>query len=640
MLINAHKNQRIYNLLALFFIYPMTTTTNQPKQNQALDEVTIRFAGDSGDGMQLTGTQFTNTTALFGNDLSTFPDYPAEIRAPLGTVPGVSGFQIHFGSKPIYNPGDYCDVLVVMNAAALKANLKHLRTGGLVIANLDGFDTKNLRLAKIAQNPLTDTTLENYQVIEIDITKLTHDSLDGSGLTTKEIERCKNMFVLGLLYWLYHRPTEGTIKRLQAQFASKPHLAEANIKVLNAGWNYGETTEVFTTQYTVAPAKMKAGNYRNIMGNLATTYGLIAAATKSNLPLFYGSYPITPASDILHELSKHKNYGVKTFQAEDEIAAITATIGAAYGGALAITGSSGPGIALKTEAMGLAVMIELPLVIINVQRGGPSTGMPTKTEQADLFQALYGRNGEAPIPVVAPQTPSDCFNMAFEACRIALQFMTPVFFLSDASLANGAEPWRYPNADDLPDIQIKFAEYDPEQPFLPYKRNADGVRQWAIPGTPQLQHRVGGLEKEHETGNISYDPQNHELMTRLRAEKVANIAHHIPLQQIEIGSDTGKVLVLGWGGTYGAIKAAVTELIADGHSVAQAHIRYLNPLPKNLGEILQNFDTVLIPELNGGQLVSIIRDKYMINAVAYNKIQGLPFSKIEIIEKIMEILKK
>ena len=608
------------------------------KENQNLDEVTIRFAGDSGDGMQLTGTQFTHTTALFGNDLSTFPDYPAEIRAPQGTVPGVSGFQIHFGSKPIYNPGDFSDVLVVMNAAALKANIRNLKKGGLIIANIEGFDVKNLRLAKVAQNPLEDDSLNDYQVIKVDITDLTTECLKDSGLTTKEIERCKNMFVLGLLYWLYHRPTEATIRRLRAQFASKPHIAEANIQVLKAGWNYGETTEVFTTQYTVQPAKMRAGTYRNIMGNPATSYGLIAGATKANLPLFYGSYPITPASDILHELSKYKNFNVKTFQAEDEIAAVTASIGAAYGGALAITGSSGPGIALKAEALGLAFMIELPLVVVNVQRGGPSTGMPTKTEQADLLQALYGRNGEAPIPVVAPQTPSDCFNMAFEACRIAIEHMTPVFFLSDASLANGSEPWCFPDEKDLPQIKVAFAQHDPEKPFLPYQRNEKGVRPWAIPGTPQLEHRVGGLEKENETGNISYDPINHELMTQLRAKKVANIAHHIPLQHIEGGKDTGKILVLGWGGTYGAIKAATTELIAQNYDVAHAHLRYLNPFPLNLEEILRNFDTVLIPELNCGQLVKVIRDKYNINALAYNKIQGLPFTKAEIITEILRII--
>lgn len=607
-----------------------------------LEEVTIRFAGDSGDGMQLTGSQFTNSTALHGNDLSTFPDYPAEIRAPQGTIAGVSGFQIHFGNKAIYTPGDACDVLVAMNAAALKANLKLLKKSGMIIANSAGFDAKNLRLAKLESNPLLDEKLlADFQLIEIDITKLTKECLKESGLGSKIIDRSKNMFVLGVLYWLYNRPLEGTIKRLERKFSKKPEIAAANIKVLKAGYNYGITTEVFTSQYQVDPAQMKAGKYRNITGNMATAIGLIAGTRKANLPLFYGTYPITPASDILHELSKHKNYNVKTFQAEDEIAAITAAIGASFGGALGITASAGPGIALKQEALGLALMMELPLVVVNVQRGGPSTGLPTKTEQADLMQALYGRNGEAPIPVLAPQTPSDCFYMAFEACRIAIEHMTPVMFMSDAYLANGAEPWRFPKAEDLPEIKVEFAQKkNSEEAFLPYARNEKLARPWAIPGTRGLEHRLGGLEKEHETGNVSYDPENHEKMVKIRQEKVSRIADYIPLQNIELGKDAGKVLILGWGGTFGVIKAATQNLIEKGYEVAHAHLRYVNPFPKNLGDLIQNFDQILIPELNDKQLVHLIRTKFLVDAIPLNKIQGLPFTTSEIEEKVLEMLGK
>lgn len=607
----------------------------------ALEEVTIRFAGDSGDGMQLTGTEFTSATAVLGNDLSTFPDYPAEIRAPIGTVAGVSGYQIHFGSKPIYNPGDACDVLVVMNAAALKANLHHLKKGGMIIANLSGFDAKNLKLAKYPEGfqPLDDPRLASYQLVSIDITKLTKTCLQDSGLSNKEIERSKNMFVLGLLYWLYNRPMAGTIKQLERKFKHKPEIANANKAVLNAGWSYGETTEVFPNQYLIGPAKLEPGKYRGVTGNHALALGLIAAGVKSGLPLFYGTYPITPASDILHELAKHKAFGIKTFQAEDEIAGIGAAIGASFGGNLGITASSGPGIALKTEALGLAFMLELPLVVINIQRGGPSTGLPTKTEQADLLQAYYGRNGEAPIPILAPCTASDCFNIAFEACRIALKHMTPVFILSDAYLANGAEPWRYPAADDLPTIAVNFAKVESGSTFMPYGRNQDLVRPWAIPGTPSLEHRIGGLEKEHLTGNVSYDPQNHEFMVKLREEKVARIAEHIPLQNVELGADAGKIAVVGWGGTYGILKTAVSDLIKEGIDVSLIHIRYLNPFPKNLGDLLAGFDVVIIPELNNGQLVKIIRDKYLIPAIALNKIQGQPFTTSEIKAAVLANLK-
>lgn len=623
---------------SIFQIY--RRMASQPTQ---LDEVTIRFAGDSGDGMQLTGMQFTQTTALFGNDLSTFPDYPAEIRAPQGTIAGVSGYQIHFGSKPIHNPGDVCDVLVVMNAAALRANLKHLKPGGTLIANKDGFDNKNLRLAGLddARNPLTDGTVESYQVFEIDITKMTREALKESGLGTKEIDRSKNMFVLGLLYWLYNRPMENTIQELKSKFVKKPDIAEANIKVLNAGWAYGETAELFPNRYQIAPAKLKPGRYRGIMGNQATAIGLVAASQKARLPLFLGSYPITPASDILHELSKYKNFDVRTFQAEDEIAGITSAIGAAYGGHLGVTTSSGPGVALKTEALGLAFMLELPLVVCNIQRGGPSTGLPTKTEQADLLQALYGRNGETPIPVVAPCTPSDCFTMVFEAARIALEHMTPVFFLSDAYLANGSEPWRFPAPDDLPEIKVQFAKQDAEGGrHKPYQRNNDLVRQWAIPGTPGLEHRIGGIEKEDVTGNISYDPLNHERMVKTRAEKVKRIALNIPLQTVDQGPESGKLLLLSWGGTYGIIKAAVADLLEEGYQVAHVHLRYLNPFPRNLGEILCKYEKVLVPELNNGQLIKVIRDQFLVPAQGLNKIQGQPFTTTEIKDKVREVLKE
>lgn len=616
----------------------MSTITQQEKK-----DVVILFAGDSGDGIQLTGTQFTNTAALFGNDVSTFPNFPAEIRAPQGTLAGVSGFQLHFGSVEINSPGDVCDVLVVMNAAALKANLRQLKKGGTIIANTDGFDPKNLKLAKYPDsvNPLTDGSLAQFQLLSIDVTKLTRNALSGSGLTTKETDRSKNMFVLGFICWMYNRSLDPTIEFLNEQFRKRPELAEANIKVLRAGYHFGDTTETPMTRYEVKPAALPAGTYRSITGNQGTALGLIAAAKKSGLSLFFGGYPITPASDILHELSKHKNFSVKTFQAEDEIAGITSALGASFGGSLGVTASSGPGIALKTEAIGLATMLELPLVIINVQRGGPSTGLPTKTEQADLLQALYGRNGECPVPVISASVPNDTFDVAYEACRLAVEHMTPVFLLSDGYIANGAEPWRFPSAASLQPITVRFAKNDLQagEKFLPYKRDEKLVRAWAIPGTKGLEHRVGGIEKEHETGNISYDPENHEFMVKMRAAKVEKIADYIPLQQIDSGAAKGKVLVLGWGSTYGSIRSACREAREEGFEVSHAHLRYLNPFPKNLGELLKGFEKVIVPEINNGQLVKVIRDRFLIDAIPFNKIKGLPFSTGELKDKIKEVLK-
>ncbi|MGI9138960.1 MAG: 2-oxoacid:acceptor oxidoreductase subunit alpha [Sediminibacterium sp.] len=612
-------------------------------QNEViLQDVVIKFAGDSGDGMQLTGQQFTNNTALLGIDLATFPDFPAEIRAPLGTVPGVSGFQIHFSSNRVYTPGDVCDVLVAMNAAALKVNLKSLKKGGKIIANIEGFDTKNLRLAAYADgvNPLEDGSLDGYELVKVDVTKLTREALkEYTELGNKERDRAKNMFVLGLIYWIYNRNLDTTIEFLKDKFGKKPTIFNSNVDVLKAGYFYGETAELFTTRYKVEKSKMEAGQYRSIMGNQALSMGLIAGAQKSGLPLFLGSYPITPATDILHELSKYKNFGIRTFQAEDEIAGIASAIGASYGGAIGLTTTSGPGMALKTEAMGLAMMLELPLVIVNIQRGGPSTGLPTKTEQSDLMQAYYGRNGEAPIPVIAASTPSDCFQMAFEAVRIALQHMTPVILLSDGYIANGAEPWKFPNASDLPKIEVQFktALDEGESKYLPYKRNEKLARPWAVPGTPGLEHRIGGLEKQAETGNVSYDSENHEFMVKTREAKVEKIADYIPLQTIDSGKEKGKVLVLGWGSTYGTIKSAVQELNEKGREVSHAHIKYMRPFPKNLGDILKNFETVLIPEINNGQLIKIIRDKYFIDAKGYNRIMGSPIAKHELVAEIEKL---
>lgn len=609
---------------------------------EKLEKVTILFAGDSGDGIQLTGSQFTNNTALYGNDLSTFPDFPAEIRAPLGTLAGVSGFQIHFGSTDVYIPGDQCDVLVVMNAAALKKNLSRLKDRGTIIVNTSGFDKRNLRLAGIKDeaNPLLNNSLEGYKLHEFDLTKLTRESLKESPLGTKDRDRCKNMFVLGFVYWMYNRPMDSSVDFLKSKFPHKPDILAANLTVLKAGYHFADTCETFSNRFEVKPAKMPSGSYRNIIGNQATALALIAAADKSKLPLFYGGYPITPASDILHELSKHKNFGIRTFQAEDEIAGICAAIGASFGGSLAVTASSGPGIALKAEALGLVMILELPLVIINVQRGGPSTGLPTKTEQADLLQAIYGRNGEAPIPVLAACSPSDCFDMTYEACRLAVEHMTPVFLLSDGYIANGAEPWLYPKASDLSDINYRFEEenHQNEKPFLPYKRDEKLVRSWALPGNKGTEHRVGGLEKDNVTGNVSYDPDNHEYMVKIRAEKINRIADYIPLQELDAGSENSEMLVLGWGSTYGAIKTAVRSLREEGIDIAHAHLKYILPMPKNLADILSCYKKILIPEMNNGQLIKLVRDQYLVDAKPLNKIKGTPFESREIKKGIQNML--
>ncbi len=611
------------------------------RKQEVLQDVVIKFAGDSGDGMQLTGSQFTNNTALLGIDLATFPDFPAEIRAPQGTLPGVSGYQLRFSSNHIFTPGDECDVLVAMNAAALKTNLLGLKKGGKIIANVDGFDSKNLRLANYPDgiNPLDDGSLDNYEVIRMDVTKMTREALKEIQMGTKEKDRAKNMFVLGFLYWMYNRSMENTIKFFHDKFGKKPEILESNIKALQAGYNYGDTTETFTTTYKVEKAKMQAGVYRSIMGNQALAFGLVAASQKSGLPLFLGSYPITPASDILHELSKMKSFGVRTFQAEDEIAGICAAIGASYGGSLGVTTTSGPGMALKAEAMGLAVMLEIPLLICDIQRGGPSTGLPTKTEQSDLLQAYYGRNGECPMPIVSASTPSDCFDAVYEAVRISVQHMTPVIFLSDGYIANGAEPWKFPKTSDLPSIEVNFKkELKTDEPqFFPYNRDEKLVRPWAVPGTAGLEHRIGGLEKQNITGNVSYDPDNHQLMVKIRQEKVDKIAQYIPEQTIDNGPEKGKLLILGWGSTYGAIKSAVVELLAEGYSVAHAHLRYLRPFPRNLGQIINNYEHVLVPEINNGQLIKIIRDQYLVDAKAYHKIMGVPITKTELMMKVKEL---
>jgi 2-oxoglutarate ferredoxin oxidoreductase subunit alpha len=612
------------------------------RKDELLQDVVIKFAGDSGDGMQLTGSQFTNNTALLGMDLATFPDFPAEIRAPQGTIPGVSGFQLRFSSSPVYTPGDDCDVLVAMNAAALKTNLKAIKKGGKIIVNTDGFDAKNLRLANFAEgdNPLENNALDNYEVIRMDVTKMTREALKDFTMGTKEKDRAKNMFVLGFLYWMYNREMDSTVSFLKEKFGKKDDILNSNMKVLQAGYNYGDTTETFTTRYKVEKAKMVTGNYRSIMGNQALSYGLIAASQKSGLPIFLGSYPITPASDILHELSRHKNFGVRTFQAEDEIAAISSAIGASYGGSLAITTTSGPGMALKAEAIGLAVMMEIPLLIINVQRGGPSTGLPTKTEQSDLMQAYYGRNGECPMPIVSASTPSDCFGAAYEAARISLQHMTPVILLTDGYIANGAEPWKYPTSADLQEITVNFKKglAEDEEKFLPYKRDEKLARPWAIPGTPGLEHRVGGLEKQDVTGNVSYDPDNHQHMINVRQAKVDMIANYVPDQTLDSGPSKGKMLVIGWGSTYGSIKSACADLRAEGYEIAHAHLRYIRPFPKNLGEMIKSYDKLLVPEINNGQLVKILRDQYMVDAIPHNKVMGIPITKSELIAKVKTII--
>lgn len=609
---------------------------------EIVQDVVIKFAGDSGDGMQLTGNQFTVNSALLGLDLATFPDFPAEIRAPVGTLPGVSGFQLHFSSHPVFTPGDECDVLVAMNAAALKVNLKSLKKGGKIIVNTDGFDSKNLRLANYPDgvNPLDNHSLDGYEVLKMDVSRLTREALKEFTLGTKEKDRAKNMFVLGFLYWMYNRTLNNTIDFLKEKFAKKPEILESNIKVLQAGYHYGDTTETFTTRYQVDRARMEPGTYRSIMGNQALALGLVAASQKSHLPMFLGSYPITPASDILHELSRYKSFGIKTFQAEDEIAAITSAIGASYGGALGITTTSGPGMALKTEAMGLAVMLEIPLIICNIQRGGPSTGLPTKTEQSDLLQAVYGRNGECPMPVIATSTPADCFDVAYEAVRLAVQHMTPVILLSDGYIANGAEPWKFPQEDSLKEIQVEFKTHlgDQENVFQPYVRDEKGVRPWVKPGTPGLEHRIGGLEKQNITGNISYDPENHQLMVKLRQEKVDKIAQYIPEQKLDSGPEKGKLLVIGWGSTYGAIKTACEAVRHGGEDVAHIHLRYIRPFPANLEQLIRNYDKVLVPELNNGQLIKLLRDQFLIDAKGMNKIMGIPFTKSELVDTIRTML--
>jgi 2-oxoglutarate ferredoxin oxidoreductase subunit alpha len=614
-----------------------TTITEVPRRKrEVIDKACIRFCGDSGDGMQITGSQFTNTAALYGNDLATFPDFPAEIRAPAGTLPGVSGFQVHFSSSDVYTPGDAVDVLVAMNPAALKMNLPDLRTNGILIVNLDNFKENDLRKAQIAVSPLEDHSLDGYRLFSVELTKLTRAALKELGLDAKSMDRCKNFFALGMCYWLYNRSMDATLRYLEDKFKGKPQLVAANRLAMQAGYSYCEATEAFQISYEIPPAKLTPGIYRNISGNAALAMGFVAASDKAGIPLFLGSYPITPASDILHELSQYKDFGVITFQAEDEIAAITSAIGAAYTGALGITTTSGPGMALKTEALGLAVAVELPLVICDIQRGGPSTGLPTKTEQADLLQALFGRNSEAPIPVLAPSSPGDCFWVALEASRIAIKYMVPVIILSDGYLANGAEPWKIPDVSELPEIPVHF-ETNTED-FHPYRRNPTTLaRPWAIPGTPGLEHRVGGIEKQDVTGNINYDPLNHERMVRLRAAKVEAVADDIP-DAVPAGDQSGDLLIVAWGSTHGPITAALKTARAKGQSVGHVHLRHLNPLPKNLGDVLKRYKHVLVPEMNMGQLVMILRAKFLVDAQGYNKIQGKPFKQSEIEQKIDEIL--
>ncbi|WP_112274930.1 2-oxoacid:acceptor oxidoreductase subunit alpha [Lentzea terrae] len=605
-------------------------------ETRKLDRVVIRFAGDSGDGMQLTGDRFTSEAAAFGNDLATQPNFPAEIRAPQGTLPGVSSFQLHFADYDILTPGDRPDVLVAMNPAALKANVVDLPDGGILIVNTDEFTKRNLTKVGYDSNPLEDESLDKFQVHKVAMATLTIGALEETGLGKKDAERAKNMFALGLLSWMYHRPTEGTERFLREKFAKKPDIAEANVLAFRAGWNYGETTEAFAVTYEVAPAKLNVGTYRQITGNTATAYGIVAAAQRSKLPVVLGTYPITPASDILHELSKHKNFDITTVQAEDEIAGIGIALGASYGGALGVTSTSGPGIALKSETIGLAVMTELPLLVIDVQRGGPSTGLPTKTEQADLLQAMFGRNGESPVPIVAPQSPSDCFDAVVDAARIALKYRTPVLFLSDGAVANGSEPWLIPDVDSLPDLQVEFAT-DPEN-FQPYSRDPETLaRPWAVPGTPGLQHRIGGLEKQDITGNISYDPENHDRMVRLRQAKIDGI--EVPDVEVDDPSGEAKVLVVGWGSSYGPIGAAARRVRKLGMPVAHAHLRHLNPFPKNLGEVLKKYDKVIVPEMNLGQLALLLRAKYLVDAVSYTKVQGLPFKAEELQDVLADVIK-
>ncbi len=617
----------------------MATTTDIPlpkHKREVIDRAVIRFAGDSGDGMQVTGSQFTNTVALYGNDIATFPDFPAEIRAPAGTLPGVSGYQLHFSSNEIYTPGDAVDVLIAMNPAALKMNIVDLKANGILIVNSDAFAETDLRKAQMTSNPLEDHSLDKYRLFSVELERLTKVALEHLGLDAKSVSRCKNFFALGMCYWLYNRSMEGTSRYIEEKFSKKPLLVEANKLAMKAGYSYCEATEAFQISYEIPPAQLEPGLYRNMSGNQALALGFVTASQKSGLKLFQGSYPITPASDILHELSQYKDFGVITFQAEDEIAAISSAIGAAYAGALAITTTSGPGMALKTEAMGLAVAVEIPLVVCDIQRGGPSTGLPTKTEQADLLQALFGRNSEAPIPIIAPATPSDCFWAAVEASRIAVKYMVPVIILSDGYLANGAEPWRIPDLDSIPDFKVKFAS-DPVD-FKPYRRNPDTLaRPWAVPGTPGLEHRIGGLEKQDVTGNINYEPLNHENMVRIRAAKIEAIVQDIP-DIVPVGDSEGDLLIVAWGSTHGAITAAVKSQRELGARIGHVHLRHLNPLPANLGEVLKRYKTVLVPELNMGQLLWLLRAKYLVNAIGLNKIQGRPFKQSELEQKIAELV--
>jgi 2-oxoglutarate/2-oxoacid ferredoxin oxidoreductase subunit alpha len=617
------------------------------KQVQNVDRVIIRFAGDSGDGMQLTGDRFTQETAAFGNDLSTLPNFPAEIRAPAGTLPGVSSFQVHFADHDILTPGDAPDVLVAMNPAALKANLSDVPRGADIIANTDEFSKRNLSRIGYQASPLDDGSLANYNVHAVPITSMTVKALEEFDITRKEAERAKNMFALGLLSWLYNRPVESTIAFLESKFAAKPEIMKANVKAFQAGWNYGETTEAFSVQYEVKPASLEPGTYRNITGNLALAYGLVAASRRSGLPLFLGSYPITPASDILHELSKLKRFGVRTFQAEDEISGVGAALGAAFGGALGVTSTSGPGMALKAETIGLAASIELPLVVCDIQRAGPSTGMPTKTEQADLLMALYGRNGESPVAVLAPATPADCFHIAIEAVRIAVKYRTPVIILSDGYLANGSEPWRIPEVAGLPKLRDEFSFASPgdwrgedgKPAFHPFQRDPQTLaRPWAVPGTPDLEHRIGGIEKADGAGTISYDPDNHDKMVRLRQAKIDGIAADIGQLEVEDPDGNARVLVLGWGSTYGSIGAAVRRVRQAGHSVAQAHLRYLSPFPANLGDVLHAYDKVLVPEINLGQLALVLRGRYLADVISYNRVRGLPFQAAELAGIIQDVI--
>jgi 2-oxoglutarate/2-oxoacid ferredoxin oxidoreductase subunit alpha len=628
---------------------PSSSAPSNPKSVKTVSGITVRLCGDSGDGMQLLGTQLTNTSALAGNDIATFPDFPAEIRAPRGTRAGVSGFQVQFASHEVHTPGDSLDALVAMNPAALVTNLADLNKGGLLIVNEDSFEDKDLKLAKLKVSPLDEPAMENYRLVKVSMTKLTKLAVAEFGLSVKEADRCKNFFAMGLVYWLYGRNLDATLRFIHGKFGKAKGqaegdessvLAKANEKALRAGWAFGETIEALGHSYNIEPASLKSGTYRNIIGNQAMAFGLLAAAQRSGKEIFYASYPITPASDILHELCKYKNFGVCTFQAEDEIAAICSVIGASYGGQMAVTTSSGPGIALKTEAMGLAMMLELPLLVINVQRGGPSTGLPTKTEQSDLLQVMFGRNGEAPLPVLAAQSPADCFEIVQEAWMLATQLMLPVIVLSDGYIANGSEPWAIPDVSKLSPITITHPteNNNPDGVFMPYMRNELLARPWAIPGTEGLMHRVGGLEKEDGSGNISYDPDNHQKMVNIRAQKVANAAKLLPPQQV-IGPQSGELLVLSWGGTYGACLTAVQETQKQGRSVALAHIRYMNPFPSNLGEIISRYDKVLIPELNMGQLRMLVRSRYLVDAVGFNKVKGKPFAVTELVEKISEMTK-